>query len=190
MKLVLPALGLTVVFGLLAAGDLIAEDRGPPGGPAAAGHRSVVAAECEDRSSAGTDYLGPCLTMPAATLAVAPQSDIAARELGGGASVARRPSGLPPLYAGFITLQALDVYTTMAALKHGGTESNPTMTGVVSNPAAFVALKAGVTVVMMAAAERAWRSNHRGRAVVLMVASNVVMGVVVAHNASVLSAIK
>jgi hypothetical protein len=64
------------------------------------------------------------------------------------------------------------------------------MKGVVRNPAAFVAVKAGVTVASVAAAEKLWRNNHRVGAIGLMIASNAMMGFVAAHNASVLSTLK
>jgi hypothetical protein len=60
------------------------------------------------------------------------------------------------------------------------------MQGVVRNPAAYIALKAGVTGVSIFAAERLWRQNRKKSAVLLMVASNGLMAYVAAHNASVL----
>ncbi len=98
----------------------------------------------------------------------------------------RRPLMLPALYAGSAILQGYDAYSTMSALKKGGVEVNPLMKSVVKSPAAFVAVKAGVTAASIMAAERLWKNNHRVGAVALMVVSNGVMGMVAARNASVL----
>ena len=98
----------------------------------------------------------------------------------------RRPLLLPALYAGSAVLQSYDAYSTMSALKKGGVEANPLMKSVVKSPAAFVAVKASVTAASIVAAERLWKNNHRVGAVALMIVSNGVMGMVAAHNASVL----
>ena len=97
-----------------------------------------------------------------------------------------RPIVLPALYAGFITLQALDTSYTLRALPVFATEANPLMRGVTKYPAAFVALKAGLTIGGIMHSERLWKNDHRVAAVVLMAASNGLMAVVVARNASVL----
>jgi len=97
---------------------------------------------------------------------------------------------LPTLYVSLSALQAYDVYSTLTAIRHGATEANPLMQGVVGNPTAFVAMKAGVTGVSIYAAERLWRQNRKKSAVLLMVASNGLMAWVAAHNASVLSAVR
>ena len=101
-----------------------------------------------------------------------------------------RPLALPALYATAVGLQAFDVYSTLSALHLGGVEQNPLMKSVVESPAALVATKATVTVASIAAAERLWRTNHRMGAIGLMVASNVMMGIVASHNASALSSLK
>jgi hypothetical protein len=105
-------------------------------------------------------------------------------------SAPKRPLVLPALYGTSVALQAFDVYSTMSALKAGAVEQNPLMKGVVRNPAAFVAVKASVTVASVAAAEKLWRGNHRVGAIGLMIASNAMMGFVAAHNASVLSSLR
>jgi hypothetical protein len=64
------------------------------------------------------------------------------------------------------------------------------MSGITKNPAAFVAMKAGVTTASIMAAERLWKTNHRMGAIGLMIASNAMMGVVAAHNSRVLSTLK
>ncbi|MGE0704681.1 MAG: DUF5658 family protein [Vicinamibacterales bacterium] len=101
-----------------------------------------------------------------------------------------RPALLPTLYVSLSALQAYDVYSTLTGLKHGATEANPIMQNVVGNPAAFVALKAGVTGVSIYAAERLWKQNRKKTAVIVMIASNGLMGYVAAHNASVLRSVR
>ena len=98
----------------------------------------------------------------------------------------RRPIVLPGLYAGFITLQALDTSYTLRSLPLLAREVNPLMKGVTRYPAAFVALKAGLTIGAIMNAERLWKDDHRVAAVVLMAASNGLMAVVVSRNASIL----
>ena len=98
----------------------------------------------------------------------------------------RRPIVLPGLYAGFITLQALDTSYTLRSLPLGAREVNPLMSGVTKYPAAFVALKAGLTIGAIMNAERLWKDDHRVAAIVLMAASNGLMAVVVSRNASTL----
>src|SRR5215831_15454524 len=59
-------------------------------------------------------------------------------------SVLQRPSALTSLYVGSALLQGFDTYSTLKVLHAGGAEANPMMRGVTSNPAAFIALKAGI----------------------------------------------
>lgn len=101
-----------------------------------------------------------------------------------------RPSALPGLYIASAALQGYDTYSTMSALRNGAHEANPLMKTVVKSPATFVAMKASVTAASIMAAERLWKNNHRMGAIGLMVASNVVMGIVAANNARVLSSVK
>jgi hypothetical protein len=96
-----------------------------------------------------------------------------------------RPSVLPALYATSAALQGYDAFSTLGALRIGAREANPFMKGVVQSPAAFMAVKAGVTTASIVAAERLWKNNHRAGAIGLMVASNVVMGMVAARNTQV-----
>lgn len=102
----------------------------------------------------------------------------------------RRPLVLPSLYAGSAFLQGYDAYSTLAALKNGGTEANPLMKGITKSPVAFIGLKAGVTMMSIMAAERMWKDNNRLGAVLTMVASNGFMAAVAAHNAAVLQRVK
>ena len=101
-----------------------------------------------------------------------------------------RPTILPALYVTSAALQGYDAYSTLTALKNGGREVNPLMQGIVKRPAAFVAMKAGVTMASIMAAESLWKNHHRFGAIGLMVASNLMMGVVAKHNAQVLSTLK
>jgi hypothetical protein len=101
-------------------------------------------------------------------------------------AVRRRPLALPSLYAGSVFLQSYDAYSTLSALRNGGTEANPLMKGITKSPMAFIGLKAGVTVMSIMAAERMWKDNNRVRAVLTMVATNGFMAAVAAHNTAVL----
>ena len=101
-----------------------------------------------------------------------------------------RPSMLPALYATSAALQGYDAYSTLTALKNGGREANPLMKGIVKSPAAFVAMKAGVTMASIMASEQLWKTHHRMGAIGLMVASNLMMGFVAKHTAQVLSTLK
>lgn len=123
-------------------------------------------------AAAATTLARPDLT---ANLNVAPR--IAAR---------RRPLALPSLYAGSVFLQSYDAYSTLSALRNGGTEANPLMQGITKSPVAFIGLKAGVTMMSIMAAERMWKDNNRVRAVLTMVATNGFMAAVAAHNTAVL----
>ena len=97
---------------------------------------------------------------------------------------------LPSLYVSLSALQAYDVYTTLTGVRKGAVEANPMMQGVVGTPAAFIALKAGVTGASIYMAERLWKEKKRTQAVLLMVASNGLMAYVAHHNASVLRSLK
>lgn len=101
-----------------------------------------------------------------------------------------RPSLLPALYATSAVLQGYDAYSTLTAVNAGAVEANPMMQTVVKSPTAFVAMKASVTAASILAAERLWKNHHRMGAIGLMVASNVIMGVVAANNARVLSTVR
>src|SRR6185503_8304347 len=101
-----------------------------------------------------------------------------------------RPLVLPGLYASSAFLQGYDAYSTLTALKHGGTEANPLMKSITKSPVAFIGLKAGVTMMSIMAAERMWKDNNRLGAVLTMAASNGFMAAVAAHNAAVLQRVK
>ncbi|MBS1818268.1 MAG: hypothetical protein JSU08_10085 [Acidobacteria bacterium] len=139
----------------------------------------------------------PALDLSAATLAAATAAAAAAEPAqfppNFSTSVEarfRRPSVLPALYAASAALQGYDAYSTLSGLKSGAVEANPLMKPVVKNPAAFVALKAGVAATSIMAAEKMWKSGNRLGAIGVMVASNVAMGLVAANNARVLAGVQ
>lgn len=100
-----------------------------------------------------------------------------------------RPATLPALYASYGALQAYDVYSTRQAVASGAREANPLMQGVVGNTGAFVAMKAGVAVATIAAAEKLWKTN-KPAAIGVMIAGNSVAAIVAARNARTLGQIR
>jgi hypothetical protein len=100
-----------------------------------------------------------------------------------------RPGVLTALYASYGALQAYDVYSTRQALARGAREANPLMTGVAGNTGAFVALKAGVAIATIAAAERLWKTN-KPAAIGVMIAGNSVAAFVAARNARTLTQLR
>ena len=134
-----------------------------------------------DEETATTLMRAPLTTAAAASQRVGFESEMSVAERS-----PRRPFVLPGLYAGYITLQALDTSYTLRSLPLLAREVNPLMKGVTKYPAAFVALKAGLTIGAIMNAERLWKDDHRVAAVVLMAASNGLMAVVVHRNASTL----
>lgn len=135
-----------------------------------------------------TTAVTPAIAAAAATLA---RPDLAASlAFAPRPSTPRRPLVLPTLYAGSAFLQGYDAYSTLSALKNGGTEANPLMKGITKSPVAFIGLKAGVTMMSIMAAERMWKDDNRLGAVLTMVASNGFMAMVAAHNAGVLQRVR
>jgi hypothetical protein len=85
-----------------------------------------------------------------------------------------------PLYASFIGLQALDLHSTLVAIKAGGREANPvmnSMTGGVGLPI----VKAASTGAIIYLTERV-RKHNRGAAIVMMIALDSAYAAIVAHN--------
>lgn len=97
-----------------------------------------------------------------------------------------RPALLVPLYAGNIVLQGFDTYSTLAAVRTGGVEQNPLVGGLVNHPAAFIAVKSGVTVASIYAAEHLWKSGRRAEAIAMIAVTNGLMTAVAINNASVM----
>ena len=100
-----------------------------------------------------------------------------------------RPAVLPALYASYAALQAFDVYSTKQALARGAREANPLMQSVVGNTGAFVAMKVGVGVATIVAAERLWKTN-KAAASGVMIAGNSVAAMVAARNARTLGQLR
>jgi hypothetical protein len=96
-------------------------------------------------------------------------------------SAHRRPVALIPLYASFVTLQALDLHSTHYALGRGAVEANPLMNTFAGNEAGLMAVKAAGTAGVIFASERMW-SRNKAAAVVFMIAANSAMAWVVQHN--------
>jgi len=99
------------------------------------------------------------------------------------AAPAPRPVLLTALYGSFVGLQALDVHSTMRAVRSGGgQEANPALQGLVGSPAAMFAVKAGATASIIVASERLRRAHHPRAAVVLMIGANSAYAMIAAHN--------
>jgi hypothetical protein len=99
------------------------------------------------------------------------------------AAPAPRPVLLTTLYASFVGLQALDVDSTMRAVRTGAAqEANPALRWI-GSPALF-AVKAGTTASIILAGERLRKDHHPVGAAVLMIGANSAM--VTAHNDAVL----
>ena len=137
----------------------------------------------------GAKSLAPAVTAVTTSLAQRPEL-ASAINLAASLKSPRRPLSLPSLYAGSAFLQGYDAYSTLTAINSGAVEANPLMKGVTKSPAAFMALKAGMTLASIMSAERMWKDNHRAGAVIMMIASNGMMAAVAAHNASVLRRVR
>jgi hypothetical protein len=115
----------------------------------------------------------------------APSTRVAAAQVAAQMRLANalsRPKLLPALYVSYAALQAFDVFSTRQALSQGAREANPLMKNVAGNTGAMVAVKAGVALGTIVAAERLWKTN-RTAAIAVMVASNSVAAIVAARNA-------
>ena len=94
------------------------------------------------------------------------------------------------LAASSASLQGYDTYSTLAALSLGGREVNPVMRSVAQRPAAFVAVKAGVTASSIVVSTRLWKQHHRTAAIALLAITNGAIAAVAVHNASVLHSMR
>jgi Domain of unknown function (DUF5658) len=83
----------------------------------------------------------------------------------------KRPGILPMLYVSLAGMQALDAYTTLAALNAGGREVNPVARRLTRNAGSLLSLKAVSTASTIYFMERLWKS-HRLRAVFVLSAIN------------------
>ena len=95
-----------------------------------------------------------------------------------------RPRGsaiLSSLYAATAVMQALDVHSTLKALKSGAVEANPLMQGVTKNRGAFMATKAAVAAGTVFAVQRIAKRS-KVAAIATAVAINGAYAMIVRHN--------
>ena len=104
-----------------------------------------------------------------------------------------RPTGssklMTSLYASTVMMQALDVHSTLSALRSGATEANPLMQGATRNQAMFMAVKVGVAASTILAAKQLSKRN-KAAAVATLVAINSAYALVVSHNYRVAQSMK
>jgi hypothetical protein len=93
----------------------------------------------------------------------------------------KRPAALPALYVTLGVMQAMDIYSTSAALKAGAKEANPTAAPFAGNPGSMIGLKAATMAGTIFFAERLWKTNKVG-AIVMMAAINGATAAVSMHN--------
>lgn len=93
----------------------------------------------------------------------------------------RRGALFTSLAASFITLQALDVHSTLLAIDRGAGEVNPMMAPFASRPAALIAVKAGAAGGILFMIDRI-HTRNRLAGVVMMAAANSAYATVVANN--------
>lgn len=93
------------------------------------------------------------------------------------------------LYVSTAAVQALDVHSTLLALRRGAVEANPLMTGATRHQAAFVALKAGIAISSVMAARNMSKRN-KVAAVATLVAINSAYAMVIRHNYRVASRLR
>ena len=141
---------------------------------------AAIPASAADRADAVT---GEGVAAAAPALAADVDWALPAVHIGAGAS---RGSILPSLYVSLGALQAFDGYSTTTGLRRGATEANGVMKNVAGSPAAMWIAKGGITAASIYAAERLWKQNRRVAAIATMVATNGLMAMVAARNASVL----
>jgi hypothetical protein len=101
-----------------------------------------------------------------------------------------RPWPLPVLYGSSAFLNAYDAYLTLTGLRAGASEANPLMKPITQSPAAFIAVKAGLTAASIVGAEQLWKDHRRKSSVAVMVLSNAIMIAIAAQNTSVVQRIK
>ncbi|MDP1570883.1 MAG: hypothetical protein Q8L86_12870 [Vicinamibacterales bacterium] len=99
------------------------------------------------------------------------------------AGTAGRPAALPVLYGALVLLQGMDFHTTRQGMALGAHETNGLIRN--GNAGTTTALKMASAATTIFIAEKMWKKNRAG-ALALMVATNVVLGAVVANNANVI----
>ena len=93
----------------------------------------------------------------------------------------QRSSILPPLYASFAALQALDAHSTLRAIDRGYAERNPVIAPFAHSPAAMVAMKTATTAGTIYVTERL-RRRHPSAAIAVMIGVNAAYAAIVAGN--------
>lgn len=88
---------------------------------------------------------------------------------------------LTSLYVTTAITQALDIHSTLRALDRGGVETNPMLSGLTGNKAAFIAVKGAVAASSIFAARRLAKRN-KVAAIATLVAINTAYGLVAHHN--------
>ena len=96
---------------------------------------------------------------------------------------------LMSLYVSTAVTQALDVHSTLQALGRGGIETNPLLSGLTGNKAAFIAVKSAVAAGSIYAASKLAKRN-KVAAIASLVAINVGYGLVAHHNYRVASRLR
>ena len=94
---------------------------------------------------------------------------------------AGRPAALPPLYYTLMTLEALDVHSTLRGLRTGHHEANPLMSRTAGNAPALATVKGATVAGMALLTERLWKDHPRA-AVILLTAVNATLAAVVVNN--------
>jgi hypothetical protein len=82
-----------------------------------------------------------------------------------------RPAILPALYVTLGAMQALDIYSTRAAVQAGAREANAAAAPFTGSAASMLGMKAATTAGTIFFAERMWKKNKVG-AVIMLVAIN------------------
>ena len=93
----------------------------------------------------------------------------------------KRPAALPALYVTLGVMQAMDIYSTSAALKAGAKEANPTAAPFAGNTGSMIGLKAATMAGTIFFSERLWKTNKVG-AIVMMAAINGATAAASMHN--------
>ena len=88
---------------------------------------------------------------------------------------------LTSLYVTTAITQALDIHSTMRAMDRGGVETNPLLSGIAGNKAAFIAVKSAVAAGSIFAARRLAKRN-KVAAIATLFALNTAYAFVAHHN--------
>jgi hypothetical protein len=99
----------------------------------------------------------------------------------GGSREGSSKAVLHSLYATTAALQLLDVDSTLKSLNRGAIETNPLMSGIVKNRAAFTVTKAGIAAATIYAAHKIGKDN-KVAAVLTLVAINSAYAMIVKNN--------